>query len=142
MSNYETMVLIAPTIGPEAIDRLIKSYEEVITTNGGTIIKISKWGRKTLAYEIKKFKEGIYVIYEYEAPGEMIKELERRLRINDSILRFITVKTDLKIRLENKGAAILQAKNDKSKRRSNRSGGNTSSNSSSAPAASADRDAR
>lgn len=122
MSNYETMVLVAPTLGPDAIDRLLKTYEDVIVAEGGTVSNIVKRGRQTLAYEIQKFKEGIYALYEFEGPGTIIKELERRLRLNDSVLRFLTVKTDRKARLVQKGSALRQAKQEKSKRRANRGG--------------------
>ena len=120
MSNYETMVLVAPTLGPDAVDRLFKSFEEIITAGGGTVSNVEKRGRRTLAYEIQNFKEGIYTLFEYSAPGDLIKELERRLRLNDSVLRFLTVKTDRKARLEQKGSAVRQAKQEKSKRRTSR----------------------
>lgn len=120
MSSYETMVLIAPTLSPDASDRLFKSFEDVITAGEGTVNSVDKWGRRPLAYEIQKFKEGIYAVYDYEAPGDLIKELERRLRLNDSVLRFLTTKKDKRARLEEKGSARRQAKQEKSKRRANR----------------------
>jgi len=123
MNPYETMFIVAPTVAPDAYDRLILSFEEIITGNGGTLLNTIKWGRRSLAYEIKKFKEGIYTIFEYNAPGEMIKEFERRLRLNDSVLKFMTVKTDRKKKLEEKGTAKRKAKQEnKSKRRAAKSG--------------------
>jgi small subunit ribosomal protein S6 len=120
MSQYETMVLVAPTLAPEAVDRLLHGYEEVITTHGGQVNNVDKWGRRTLAFEIQKYKEGIYAVYDYTAPGDFVKEFERRLRLNDSVLRFLTVKTDRRDRLEQKGTAQRQAKQEKMKRRTSR----------------------
>ena len=117
MKPYETMFIIAPTLGPDAYDRLVKTFEGIITDNGGSMINTTKWGLRTLAYEIQKFKEGIYTIFEYEAPGDLIQELERRLRLNDSILKYLTVKTERKQKLVNKGAAKRNAQEARKKRR-------------------------
>ena len=117
------MFITAPTVSPDAYDRLIATFEGVVTDNGGTIIKINKWGRRPLAYEVERFREGIYTIFEFEAPGELVQEFERRLKLNDSVLKFLTVKTDRKDRLVNKGTALRKAKAEaKSKRRASRSG--------------------
>ena len=118
------MFITAPTVAPESYDRLISSFEEVITSNGGANLNTVKWGRRTLAYEVQDFKEGIYTIFEYEGPNDLVKELERRLRLNDSVLKFMTVKVERKKRLERKGAAQRQAKAEhKAKRRAAKSGG-------------------
>lgn len=117
MNQYETMVLIAPTLGPDAIDRLLGNYEGVLEELGGNVTNINKWGRRQLAYEIQDYKEGIYAIYDFEAPGESIKEFERRLRLNDSVLRFLTTKNERKNRLIKKGAAVRAARQEKNKNR-------------------------
>ena len=123
MRTYETMFITAPTVAPDAYDRLVGTFEELISTNGGNVTNTVKWGRRTLAYEIQKFKEGIYTIFEFEAPGEMIKELERRMRLNDSVLKFLTVKTERKAKLEAKGSEKRQAKqNAKAKRKARKVG--------------------
>lgn len=101
--SYETMFIIAPTLGPEQYDRLVKNFEGIIADNGGTLTNTNKWGMRTLAYEVKKFKEGIYTIFEFEAPGDMIAELERRMRLNDSVLKYLTTRTTRKDKLVNKG---------------------------------------
>ncbi len=123
MRNYESMFITAPTVAPEAYDRLIGNFEEVITNGGGAVINTNKWGRRALAYEIQKFKEGIYTIVEYEGPNDLVKELERRLKLNDSVLKFMTVKTERKKKLEAKGSAQRKAKLDhKAKRKAAKAG--------------------
>lgn len=117
MNPYETMVLLAPTLGPDAVDRLLNNFEGVVTELGGSVTNINKWGRRQLAYEIKDYKEGIYAIYEFDAPGDSIKEFERRLRLNDSVLRFMTTKNERKMRLLKKGAAARAARQEKNKNR-------------------------
>ncbi|CAM2008561.1 30S ribosomal protein S6 [Acanthopleuribacter pedis] len=92
-------------------------FEELIANNGGTVLNTVRWGRRQLAYEIKRFRDGIYTIYEMEAPGDVIKELERQYRLNESIIKFLTVKTDRKKKLIQKGTAKRQAKQEARQKR-------------------------
>jgi len=115
--TYETMFIVAPTVGPDAHERLVASFESIITENDGTMLNTIKWGVRTLAYEIAKFREGIYTIFEYEAPGTLIQELERRMRLNDSVLKFLTIKTERKKKLLNKGAAKRNKREARKKRK-------------------------
>jgi len=122
MRSYESMFITAPTLAPEAYDRLLTSFEEVITGGGGVVANTNKWGRRGLAYEVQKFKEGMYTIFEYDGPNDLVKELERRFKLNDSVLKFMTVKTERKTKLENKGKAARQAKQEaKAKKRGSKS---------------------
>ena len=124
MKSYESMFIIAPTVAPEAYDRLIAGFEEVITNGGGSVSNTIKWGRRNLAYEVKKFKEGMYTIFEFEAPNDLVKELERRYKLNDSVLKFMTVKNDRKDKLVSKGSARRKKKQDhKAKRKAAKSSG-------------------
>ena len=123
MRNYESMFITAPTVASEAYERLVATFEEVISNGGGNVTNINKWGRRTLAYEVQRFKEGIYTLLEFEGPNDLIKELERRFRLNESVLKFMTVKTERKDRLVAKGSARRKAKQDqKAKRKASRSG--------------------
>ena len=118
MRTYESIFITAPTVGPEQYDRLVETFTEVINDNGGNLVNTTKWGRRTLAYEIKKFREGIYTIFEFEGSGELVKELERRFKLNDSVIKFMTVKTERQKKLVQKGTAKRKAKQDaKAKRR-------------------------
>ncbi len=117
MNTYESVFISAPTVAPEAHDKLVSHFEELIANNGGTVLNTVRWGRRQLAYEIKRFRDGIYTIFEMEAPGDLIKELERQYRLNESIIKFLTVKTDRKKKLIQKGTAKRQAKQEARQKR-------------------------
>jgi small subunit ribosomal protein S6 len=92
---YEIVVIIAPGTTEEDLDQLITNLNGIVTAQGGTVTKTEKWGRRHLAYPIGKFKEGYYVVMETEGSGSEIAELERRMRVNDAIVRYMTVRVDL-----------------------------------------------
>lgn len=122
MRSYESIFITAPNVAPDAYDQLVGSYEELIGNGGGTLHKTDKWGRRTLAYEINRFKEGVYTIFHFDGDGDLVKELERRYRLNDSVLKFMTIKTDRQKRLQEKGAKRRKKKQDaKAKRRASKS---------------------
>lgn len=121
MTSYESIFIAAPTLSQDAQESLITSYEELIKELGGELNNTVKWGRRNLAYEIKKFKDGIYTIFEFEGNGDVVKELERRFRLNDSVIKFMTIKTERKKKLQRKGAKARQAKADARSKRSSKS---------------------
>lgn len=112
LRSYESVFVAAPTVAPDAHERLVESFEEIISNNGGEITNTIKMGRRPLAYEVQKYRDGIYTVFEFRGDGDMIKELERRYRLNDSVLKFLTVKTERKDKLMRKGAAKRKAKSD------------------------------
>ena len=91
MQKYETIFVIDSLLKAEEIETIITKYERFISDNGGDINVIEKWGKKRLAYEIKKRQYGYYVLVRFDGPGAMIKQLEREYRLNESILRFMTL---------------------------------------------------
>ena len=94
MRNYENLVIVKPTLTAEEIQASVKAIEEVITSNGGEIAATSPMGMRKLAYPIEKNERGYYhVIYSSIAPSA-ISEIERRFRINEDLLRFVTIKYD------------------------------------------------
>ena len=94
MRNYENLVIVKPTLTAEEIQASIKAIEEIITSNGGEIAATSPMGMRKLAYPIEKNERGYYhVIYSSIAPS-VISEIERRFRINEDLLRFVTIKYD------------------------------------------------
>ena len=92
--TYEIVFIIDPDANDDEVMRLSESLQKIITSQDGSVTKTEMMGRRQLAYEIKHKKEGIYVLLETEGSGREIAELERRMRVNDRILRYITVRVD------------------------------------------------
>ncbi len=92
MRRYETTYILRPNLGESQITEIIDRTNDIIKNDGGTIIDLNRWGLKTLAYEIKKEKQGHYVYFDYTAHGPTVAEMERIFRIDDKILRFLTIK--------------------------------------------------
>jgi len=94
MRNYENLVIVKPTLTAEEIQNSIKAIEEIITSNGGEIAATNQMGMRKLAYPIDKNERGYYhVIYSTIAPAA-ITEIERRFRLNEELIRFVTIKYD------------------------------------------------
>ncbi|MBN1560754.1 30S ribosomal protein S6 [candidate division KSB1 bacterium] len=91
MRKYETIFIIDSLLKSEEIDNIINKYERFLSANGGQIETIERWGKKRLAYEIKKRQYGYYVAIHFDGPPTMIKALEREYRLNESLLRFKTL---------------------------------------------------
>lgn len=92
MRQYETIYIVKPSLPEEAYDEVIAKFNAIIEKNQGVIIKTDRWGLKTLAYQLKKFNKGFYVLLEYCGNAELVKELERLFRLDDKILKYQTVK--------------------------------------------------
>ena len=93
MNKYESVIIINPNLEDEAIKSTIKTFENLINTDG-KVESIEEIGRKKLAYEIKKNTEGYYVVYNFQANPGLITELERNYRIADEVIKFIVVRKD------------------------------------------------
>lgn len=93
MNKYETVFIINPNVEEAGIKSLIQKFSDLIN-NAGKVENVEEMGRKKLAYEIKKNKEGYYVVINFEAQPELIKELERIYRITDEVIKFIVVRKD------------------------------------------------
>ena len=91
MNKYESVIIINPNVEEEAIKALIERFTTLINTDG-KVEKADELGKKKLAYEIAKNKEGYYVVFDFEANPALIAELERNYRITDEILKFIVIK--------------------------------------------------
>ncbi len=92
MAKYETIFVIDSLLKTDEIENIITKYEKFISANGGKIELIDRWGKKRLAFEIKKRQYGYYVLILFEGIPSMIKSLEREYRLNESILRYKTIK--------------------------------------------------
>src|SRR5947208_11944345 len=98
MRVYEELFIVKPDATDEEVDPLIEQMKGVITTGGGTVDKADKWGVRKLAYRVQKRTEGNYILLQFSAGPELVKELERRLRVSDMVLKFITVRIDEKMK--------------------------------------------
>ena len=94
MRNYENLVIVRPTFTAEEIQASVKAIEEVITSNGGEIAATNAMGMRKLAYPIEKNERGYYHVIYYTIAPAAIAEIERRFRINEDLLRFVTIKYD------------------------------------------------
>jgi small subunit ribosomal protein S6 len=94
MANYEVMFIVNPNATDEEIDKINSQIEGVITAGGGKANQIEKLGKKRLAYLVDKFREGHYVLCTIEAGGAVIREIERRLRVMDLVIKYLTVRMD------------------------------------------------
>ncbi len=93
---YETTFIINASIEDTQIESLINHTQELITSNGGEIVALNKWGRKRLAYPIEKKNNGFYVNIEFKAPGALISRLEHTFQLDENVLRFLTIHIEKK----------------------------------------------
>ena len=94
MRRYETIFIASPVLTDEQVDDLVRNFEGIIAEQGGELLKTDKWGRKKLAYEVQKFSEGYYTLFEMNAGPTLIAELERRFRNNDAVIKYMSVRLD------------------------------------------------
>ena len=93
MNKYESVIIINPTVDEEGVKSLVKKFTDLINTDG-KVEKVDELGKKKLAYEVQKNKEGYYVVFYFEANPNLISELERNYRITDEVIKFMTIKVD------------------------------------------------
>lgn len=94
MRRYETVVIAQANLPEEDMTGLIDRYSSIIADRKGTIVKVDRWGVRKLAYDIRKQTRGAYVLYDYAGTSDVVEELERNLKIDDNVLKFMTVLTD------------------------------------------------
>lgn len=91
---YEVMFIVRPDVAEEEADKLIAGFTTTITSGGGVVKSVEKMGRRKLAYLVRKFSDGNYVLLTIEADGAGVLELERRMRVTEQVIKFITVRID------------------------------------------------
>ena len=96
MRTYEELFIVKPDTPEEEVEAFTGQIRDLITAGNGTVEKMDRWGVRKLAYRVQKFSEGIYVLVVFRAPAELVKEVERRMRVTDSVLKFLTVRIDEK----------------------------------------------
>ncbi|HSG06003.1 MAG TPA: 30S ribosomal protein S6 [Nitrospiria bacterium] len=92
MQTYESIFITRPTLSEEESTKLLDKVKAVVEKNGGSLTQAENWGKKKLAYEVKKEKKGIYFILRFSGSGKLVDELERNYRVEDSVLKYMTVK--------------------------------------------------
>ncbi len=111
---YEIMFIVRPDVEEADLDKLIEGFSKNITDGNGVIRSTEKMGRRRLAYTVRKFNDGFYVLLTIDAEGALITELERRLRVSEQVIKFITVRIDE----EEKRLAKIKAHRDTHVKRS------------------------
>ena len=89
--NYEMMYILRPDLGEEQVDQAIAKYENILREQGAESIEIQHRGRRRLAYEIQRHREGIYVQMNYKAPGTHVAVIERAMRLSEEVIRYLTL---------------------------------------------------
>ena len=92
--TYELMFIVRPDMTDEDLDKLLGTLQSAVPASGGTVKSVDKMGKRRLAYTVRKFHDGIYVLMVVEGGGAVIHELERRLRVTEPVIKFLTVRTD------------------------------------------------
>ena len=108
--TYELMFIVRPDMAEEDLDKLIGTLEAAVPASGGTVKGVDKMGKRRLAYTVRKFHEGMYVLMTIEGGGATVHELERRLRVTEPVIKFITVRTDEEQKRLDKVKALRDAK--------------------------------
>jgi small subunit ribosomal protein S6 len=104
MEIYESLFIIRPSLNDEETTNLFDKMKGVVEKNGATLMKAENWGRKKLAYEIKRERKGTFVYLYFKGPGQVVGELERSYRLEDSIIKFLTVRLEKEL-MAPRGAA-------------------------------------
>src|SRR6201997_2207197 len=92
--TYELMFIVRPDMPEEELDKLISTLESQVSSSGGTVKNVERMGKRRLAYAVRRFADGIYVLLTAEGSGGLIHELERRLRVTEPVIKFLTVRID------------------------------------------------
>jgi len=94
MTKYESVLIARQDLGTSQVNNIVSEMSNVISAQGGEVVRVDNWGLKNLAYRIKKNRKGHYVLLNISAPSQAIAEYERLLRVNEDIIRYMTVKVE------------------------------------------------
>ena len=112
---YEVLFIADPNLGEPEVDALTAQVQGFLEKEGGKIQKVEKWGKKRLAYLVHRHREGSYVLITAEGHPQMVKEVERRIRVTDGIIKFITVRVDEELKKAERRKAKRNAEDEKRK---------------------------
>ena len=117
MRRYEVVVILAPTLTEDEVEQSTETFKKAAEEKGAQIAEIEQWGKRKLAYPIKRHTEGIYIILTLEeSSSDAVGELERRFKVSDSVIRFLTVRVDLDLKRAEKFKARRKKKKDRTER--------------------------
>jgi len=108
--TYELMFIVRPDMAEEDQDKLISTLETAVTSSGGAVKSVEKMGKRRLAYMVRRFHDGLYMLLTVEGSGGLVHELERRLRVTEPVIKFITVRIDEEQKRLDKIKAIKDAR--------------------------------
>jgi small subunit ribosomal protein S6 len=108
--TYELMFIVRPDMTEEDQDKLISTLETAVTSAGGQVKSMEKMGKRRLAYTVRRFHDGLYMLLTYEGSGGLVHELERRLRVSEPVIKFLSVRVDEEQKRLNKVKAIRDSK--------------------------------
>lgn len=106
MRKYEIIFVVRPDVNDEELEKLVTQMQGVVTGAGGTIEKVEKMGRRRLAYRVARQREGLYILFVLEGNGDTVKELERRFKVTDSVIKYLTVRVDEELKRAEKFKAM------------------------------------
>jgi len=106
MRKYEIIFVVKPDTNEEELEKLITQMQGVVTGSGGTIEKVEKMGRRRLAYRVARQREGLYILFVLEGSGDTVKEFERRLKVTDAVIKYLTVRVDEELKRAEKFKAL------------------------------------
>ncbi|MCQ8781368.1 30S ribosomal protein S6 [Mangrovibrevibacter kandeliae] len=113
MALYEHVFLARQDISGQQVDQLVDQYRELLEANGGSVGRVENWGLKTLSYRIKKNRKAHYALMNISAPAAAIQEMERQMRFNEDILRYITIRVE---EHEETPSVMMQKRDDRPRR--------------------------
>lgn len=97
MTVYETIFILKTSLTDDEMGKVIAKMRGVLEKGGAELLKVENWGKKKMAYEVRKEKKGAYVFFRFRGAGALVSELERQYRLEDSIIKFLTIKCDPKL---------------------------------------------
>ncbi len=95
MRIYEVIFIIRADVPEAELDSLVEGFQQVVVSTGSTLAKVEKWGKRPLAYRVRGQREGFYVLFEVHGSGDTVRELERRLKVTEPVIKYLSVRVDL-----------------------------------------------
>ena len=106
MRKYEIIFVVRPDVNDEELEKLVTQMQGVVTGAGGIIDKVERMGRRRLAYRVARQREGLYILFVLEGNGDTVKEFERRLKVTDAVIKYLTVRVDEELKRAEKFKAM------------------------------------